>query len=171
MTDSQIIIRNPFTFVVGQCKAITGWRIGVALLCEIAKEMHMPEPWESVFRTLLAISLPRLTEAGYNWAIFGSVALRLQGVHVVPRDIDIASDSYDALRVLEDALRPHITKPLAVGCHTAYWGEASLNGINVDLMVMSNPYPGELCEWRGNKIWQHIRFVDYEGLSVPVVPL
>ena len=131
----------------------------------------MPERWESVFRTLLAISLPRLTEAGYNWAMFGSVALRLHGVHVMPRDIDVASDSYDALRVLEDALRPYITKPLAVGCHTAYWGEASLNGTNVDLMVMGNPNPAELCEFRGDKVWQHIRFVDYGGFSVPVFPL
>ena len=131
----------------------------------------MPERWESVFRTLLETSLLRLTGMGYNWAIWGSLALRLQKVRVEPRDIDVASDSYDAVCVLEEALRPYITKPLAVGCHTAYWGDASVNGISVDLMVMSNPYPGELCEWRGDRVWQHLRFVDYEGFSIPVVPL
>lgn len=131
----------------------------------------MQEHWESVFRTLLGVSIPQLAEAGYNWAILGSLALRLQGVDVEPRDIDVASDSYDALCVLEDALRPHITKPLAVGCHTAYWGEANVNDINIDLMVMSNPFPGELCEYRGDRVWQHIRFVDYEEFSVPIVPL
>lgn len=133
----------------------------------------MREGWERVFRTLLEVSIPRLDKAGYNWAIMGSLALRIQGVRVEPRDIDIVSDSYDALRVFEDELRPHVTIPLAADncCHVAYFGRASVNGIDIDLLGMSNPSPGELSEYRGDQVWQHIRFVDYASFSVPVVPL
>jgi len=115
----------------------------------------------------------RLNDAGINWAVTGSLGFALQGVPVEPHDIDIQSDEkgvYDIERLFSE----HVARPVTLSSTEtmrSHFGALDIDGVKVEIM-------GDIQKRSGDGAWEeptdlnrHKRFVDVEGMSVPVLSL
>lgn len=133
----------------------------------------LPDTHRRVLKQLLA----SLQGVDLPWALTGSTSFALQGVDVLPNDIDIQTDE-KAAYVIEGLLSripdTGITRPVRYSESTAirsHFGELHINGLKVEIM-------GALQKRLPNGDWEQpvdvgrFRvFVEWDGALVPVLPL
>lgn len=106
-----------------------------------------------------------------KWAIDGSTSLALQGIDVIPRDIDILTDHEGAIRI-QESLKKYNVVPISHSSnekYDSYFGTFKVKGIKVEVM-------GDLRVFRSGK-WStlqnpstvDIANTNMEGVSIPVV--
>jgi hypothetical protein len=107
------------------------------------------------------------------WALTGSTSFALQGVPVVPKDVDVQTDEPGAY-LIQDLFREHITRGVALSAADrirSHFGALRLGGIDVELM-------GALQKRREDGTWEppvdvaRLRvYVPFGDAGVPVLPL
>lgn len=131
--------------------------------------MALPPSFESA----LALIASRLASADFAWAITGSLGMRLQGMALEPRDIDLQSTRDGALRTQalfpEYVSQPVIYKP-SERIHS-WFGAMEIDGIPVEIM-------GDMEKLRPDGLWEPapdlssvICWVVYQDLRLPVLDL
>jgi hypothetical protein len=106
-----------------------------------------------------------------NWAIDGSSSLVLQGIDLMPNDIDILTDK-DGAYEIQETLTDFVVKPVSHssnGRYESYYGVLSRGGIKVevigDLRVFRN---GQWSSLQNPKTVK-IKRIKYLGMEIPVV--
>ncbi len=116
--------------------------------------------------------LKRLDGSGINWVLAGSVSLALQGVDVIPNDIDILTDergAYTISGILKE-YEVELIRWSESSEFRSYFAKYVIQGIGVDVIGDLEERAGG--EWKdfsgrlGSKI-----IVDFKGVSLPVSPL
>ncbi|MGQ4833783.1 MAG: nucleotidyltransferase domain-containing protein [Candidatus Asgardarchaeia archaeon] len=107
-----------------------------------------------------------------KWVIAGSLSLALQGVDIVPKDIDIITTKEDALR-LNKIWKEYTIKSVSFGqteFFRSYFGIFQINDVKIEVM-------GNLEEKRKDKwvsLMNRLNFPKYviiENMQLPVSPL
>lgn len=73
---------------------------------------------------------------GINWVLVGSSSLALQGVDIVPNDIDVLTSKEDALKC-NSILKEFLVKPVEwskTERYDSYFGEFRIEGVKVEIM-------------------------------------
>lgn len=108
-----------------------------------------------------------------EWAVDGSVALKLQGIKIEPHDIDVLTDHDGAIK-MASIFNEYIQKPLSYGETERYRSHfciLKIKEVNVEIM-------GDLQVFRKGR-WSEVqnpdstgvKYVDLKGNKIPVVPL
>lgn len=115
----------------------------------------------------------RLSEAGVNWVVTGSVSFAIQGMPVEPNDIDIQTDEAGAYEI-ERLFSEFVAKKVALSSSErirSHFGTLMIDGIEVEVI-------GDVQKRLENGNWEapvdldrHKRFVEFEGMKVPVLSL
>ena len=115
----------------------------------------------------------RLDNADVNWVVTGSFGLALQGVPVEPHDIDIQTDeagAYKTQRLFSEFVTRKVVFSSAERIRS-HFGALMIDGIKVEIM-------GHVQKRLDNGSWEppvdlerHKRFVEFEGMKVPVLSL
>jgi hypothetical protein len=116
----------------------------------------------------------RRLEAGQvNWALTGSLSFALQGLPLVPGDIDLQTDAAGAYEI-ERRLAQYQVQPVAFqtrGDLRSHYGSLSIEGVPVEII-------GDIEKRLPDGTWEappdlaeHQRIVSHAGLSVPVMAL
>jgi hypothetical protein len=122
---------------------------------------------------VLVILAEQLESSKTSWALTGSTSLALQGVDLVPNDIDILTDEAGAYAIAK-LFSEHVLVPVSFKKSPKYeshFGRLEIEGVSVELM-------GELRVFRGGR-WlsimtprtRKIENVQVEKHTVPVVSL
>jgi hypothetical protein len=129
----------------------------------------LPAPYARALRRLL----DALRDCDAVWALTGSAGLALQGVAIVPRDIDVQTDKQGAYAI-QERLKAYVTRPVAfsaTGRIRSHLGALRLAGVPVELM-------GRLQKRLPDGRWDvpvdvgSLRTVlSWQGYAVPVLPL
>ncbi len=114
-----------------------------------------------------------LLQADINWVLTGSLAFAFQGLPVTPADIDIQTDAPGAYAI-ERHFSDCVVRPVAfssTGRIRSHFGELKIGGVKVEIM-------GDMQKRLENGRWETLpdisllrRFVDYDGMRVPVLAL
>jgi hypothetical protein len=121
----------------------------------------------------LVILAEQLELSKTSWAVTGSTSLALQGVDLVPNDIDILTDEAGAYAIAK-LFSEHVLIPVSFKKSPRYeshFGRLEIEGVGVELM-------GELRVFRGGR-WlpvmtprtRKIEKVEVENHWLPVVSL
>jgi hypothetical protein len=127
----------------------------------------------ALIRRVLTILAEKLESSKTSWAITGSTSLALQGLDIVPHDIDILTDEEGAYAIAE-LFREHIVSPVSFKKSPKYeshFGALRIEDVDVEIM-------GELRVFRGGR-WlpvmtprtRRIENVEVENHWVPVLSL
>jgi hypothetical protein len=122
-----------------------------------------------VLRGLVA----ELTDLPSPWALTGSLSLAIQGLPVVPRDVDVQTDrrgAYDiAHRFAANVIRP--VRFSAADRIRSHFGAVLLDGITVEIM-------GDVEKRLADGTWEQAadisrirHVVEYDGIRVPLLRL
>jgi len=122
---------------------------------------------------VLRIVYDALEAAGVNWVVTGSLGLALQGVPLVPHDIDIETDAQGTYRVAE-LFADKVSKPIAFSTGNrirSHFGALQIGGLKVEVM-------GGMEHQREDDTWEspadldvHKRYVNACGMRIPVLAL
>lgn len=115
----------------------------------------------------------RLEHADVSWVVTGSEGFALQGVPVSPADLDIQTDEAGAYEI--ERLFPEFVSRKVTFSSTerirSHFGALVVDGVTVEVM-------GDIQKRRDDGSWddpvdldRHKRFVEIEGISVPVLSL
>jgi len=115
----------------------------------------------------------QLSNISVNWAVTGSLGFALQGVPIVPNDIDIQTDEKGAYEI-ERHFSEFVTKRVKFSFTErirSYFGELMIDGIKVEIM-------GDIQKRNKGGSWEntvdlehHKQVVEVEGMQVPVLSL
>ena len=138
---------------------------------EVTSDQEKSELPEAHIQALITL-LERIPPEEYNWVLTGSASLRLQGMNVPVRDLDIECDSLD-IRKIEQALSEFITIPVHLWeseCIRSLDGKALINGIEIELIADMEILKAD-NSWKriiefDEKIWRN-----WHGFQVPLLPL
>lgn len=121
-------------------------------------------------RAVLREICRRLAGLDLTWALTGSAALALQGMAIEPADLDLQTDTTGAYAI-ERAFGDRVTRRVSFSTSErirSHFGALLIHGITVEIM-------GDV-EKLVDGAWEeppdlacHLRFIDYEGLSVPIL--
>jgi hypothetical protein len=122
---------------------------------------------------VLVILAEQLESSKTSWALTGSTSLALQGVDLIPNDIDILTDEAGAYAIAK-LFSKHVLVPVSFKKSPKYeshFGRLEIEGVSVELM-------GELRVFRGGR-WlpimtprtRKIENVQVDKHTVPVVSL
>jgi|SRR5579875_502742 hypothetical protein len=108
-----------------------------------------------------------------NWVVTGSCSFALQGVPVIPNDIDLQADLPGALAI-EQHLSKYVVRKVKFSTAEkirSHFGELCVNGIKVEIM-------GDVQKRLADGTWekpvdleQYKRFVEFRGMEIPVLAL
>jgi hypothetical protein len=122
---------------------------------------------------VLSLLVERVDPVEHLWVLTGSAGLRLQGVDVSVRDLDLQTDA-ETIYLLEKKLAAFIKTPVHIweSEHTlSYHGQAEINGLQVELL-------GDIRHRRANGTWKSpldiasvLVWVEWQELKIPVLPL
>ncbi|MFX0066054.1 MAG: hypothetical protein ACFFC7_28135 [Candidatus Hermodarchaeota archaeon] len=155
--------------------------------------------WKAILKQFLQIVYTPLKEKGYKWAVIGSMASVLQGVPVIPKDLDIIVVNpkivYFIAELLVDFTPEKKTgnsfedevcfsskeQPVYEGRddYDYFWvfGRWKLGDADLEIAHITAPegfLESEDHDWiweAGPEIWPFIRSESFEGYEIPVVPL
>lgn len=123
--------------------------------------------------TVLSFLAGRVPLAEKLWALTGSAGLRLQGVDVSVRDLDLQTDA-DTVFLLERELAGFVTVPVhpwQTGHTRSYHGQAVIQGVQVDLL-------GDIRHRLPDQSWDApvdirsvLHWVKWRNLKIPVLSL
>ncbi|MFH1648988.1 MAG: hypothetical protein ABIA93_00380 [Candidatus Woesearchaeota archaeon] len=107
------------------------------------------------------------------WLVIGSTNLAMQGVDVVPKDIDILTDKEGAYAI-GVALSEYVVLPVAFRENEffkSYFGRFIINGMDVEIMGdRVSKIPGG-DTWGETKGYPAKMLFDIDGVKVPVLSL
>jgi hypothetical protein len=125
------------------------------------------------YRRVLRIIYERLQHLAAPWVITGSLGFALHGMDVPINDIDLQTDRTGAYQI-EDAFQSNVVRQVTFSESAvirSYFGELKIAGIKVEIM-------GELQKKLSSGEWetpvdvrQHRRFIDFDGMRLPVLSL
>lgn len=131
--------------------------------------MAVPEPHLRVLRRIHH----QLADGAVTWVVTGSTGFALQGLPVVPGDIDIQTDEAGAYEI-ERRFAGCATGPVALRSDAtlrSHFGALLLDGIAVEIM-------GDIRKRDADGAWEpptdlarHRRFLTVEDLRLPVLAL
>jgi len=108
-----------------------------------------------------------------TWAVTGSLGQALQGVEVAVHDIDIQTDEPGAYEI-ERCFSDHVVRKVQFSSTEtirSHFGELCIDGVSVEIMgAIQKRLPDGKWEDRVD-VSEHRRFVDLDGLAVPVLSL
>ncbi len=122
---------------------------------------------------VLAILAEKLESSKTSWAVTGSTSLALQGVDLVPNDIDIMTDETGAYNIA-NLFKEHIVSPVRFKRSPKYeshFGRLEVDGVTIEIM-------GNLRVFRGGQ-WspimtpqtREVENIEVENQKVPVISL
>ncbi|MFH1184430.1 MAG: hypothetical protein V1755_05245 [Chloroflexota bacterium] len=114
-----------------------------------------------------------LINSGVNWAITGSLGMALQGMDLPINDIDLQTDE-DGAYEIERRLAEYVVVPVLYKASEqmrSRLGKLSIEGLKVEVI-------GGMQKRSQDGVWEapvditaHRRWVEVEGLSIPVLSL
>ena len=134
--------------------------------------MHtVPQPLLEVFRQVHA----RLQTTNINWVLTGSLAFAMQGIPLVPRDIDLQTDREGAYRI-EALFASHVTRCVtdsdAAERVRSHYGDLLIEGVQVQIMGDMQKRESPAHEWETpTDLGVHKRWIEFEHMLVPVLSL
>jgi hypothetical protein len=148
-----------------------------------ARWKHRGMSWSEALQELAV----RLERTDVEWMLVGSAATALRGAAIQPGDIDVAVSTAGGVRAAAEVL-PELstasdplwfsspTEPVMtfVGDADSRWtfGRWMLAGVKVELAHIDGGAPAELLrETSGTAVWKERALVDWNGTTIPVVPL
>ena len=115
----------------------------------------------------------RLNDGSVNWVVTGSLGFALQGIPVVPDDIDIQTDgpgAYEIERRFPEAVADEVAFSASDRIRS-HFGSLEIDGVRVEIM-------GDIEKRDANGAWgaavdlqTHRRLADFEGMTIPVLSL
>lgn len=127
---------------------------------------------DRAFRAVLRIIDRRLRE-GVTWALTGSVGFVLQGVPVVPHDIDVQTDEPGAYEI-ERRFATHVLRPVTFSSTDwirSHFGALRIEGITVEIMGGGQKRLPDGTWEDPVDVTTHRPFVEVAGISVPLLSL
>lgn len=128
---------------------------------------------EPAFSTVLRKLYNELAGSGVNWVVTGSLNFALQGLPLIPHDIDIQTDEVGVYEI-ERRFASSVTRKVAFSSTErmrSHFGALQIDGITVEVM-------GDLQKRLSDGRWEepvdldpHKRYVAFEGMDVPVLSL
>lgn len=114
----------------------------------------------------------KLNGTNINWVITGSTAFAIQGIPLIPNDIDIQSDKDGAYQI-EECMKEFIVKRICLSSNgniSSYFGCLVIDGIKVEIM-------GDIQK-NINGIWEepvdlkkYKTYVTLQGMKLPILDL
>jgi len=108
-----------------------------------------------------------------NWAVTGSLDFALQGMDVDGYGIDIQTDKSGAYEI-DHWFSRYVVRNVEFSSSEkirSHFGELSIDGIKVEIMGDIQKYLPD-GNWEDPPdIYSNRRFIDYAGLSIPVISL
>ncbi len=117
----------------------------------------------------LRVFYDSLESINVHWVIIGSMGLALQGVDIVPNDIDILTDDEGAL-IIHRELKQFETKPLErkeTELFRSVIGALEIGGVEIE--IMADLETNSRGRWTRDSAT--ITSVSFEGMELPVYPL
>lgn len=114
----------------------------------------------------------KLTGSDIVWALTGSTSFAIQGLDVVPKDIDIQTDKEGAYRI-EELFSEYVVERVKFKeseLIRSHFGKLVIDGIDVEIMGDIQKKVDGNWEPPVN-LPQYILFVDFQGLKLPVLSL
>ncbi len=108
-----------------------------------------------------------------KWAVDGSTSLALQGMDIVPHDIDILTDHNGAYRI-QDVFKDTAMKPVSHSSTDRYESDYrifSINGLRVEVMGNLKVFRNGKWSSEQNPHSVKIIHIDLGGTSIPVVSM
>jgi hypothetical protein len=121
----------------------------------------------------LQIILAYLTETNITWALTGSASFALQGLPLIPNDIDLQTDQPGA-HAIERCLQKFITLPVtfsSTGAIRSHFGELKVNSVKVEIIgdIEHRLTDGEWSPLPD--LQQHIHWIEWETHKIPILSL
>ncbi len=133
--------------------------------------MSLTRKEESILKALRVV-YDRTQDEKLSWLIIGSMSLWLQGVDVIPEDIDILANRESAFRIGK-ILQQFEIRPVSFsrsGRYESYFGQYEIYGLKLevmgDLRILIN---GEWVSY-SNRLDRRV-LVEVGGMKLPVTPL
>jgi hypothetical protein len=122
---------------------------------------------------VLKFVMKRLESKNITWAITGSLSMALQGVPVIPNDIDIQTDEIGAYEI-QKLFKDHVTKPVTFcgdSSIKSHFGSITIFNVQVEIM-------GGVQKLLPNGTWEppvdiqpHRQFIKLKEMEIPVLSL
>ncbi|MFW9905249.1 MAG: nucleotidyltransferase domain-containing protein [Candidatus Thorarchaeota archaeon] len=122
---------------------------------------------------VLKFIIDHLESKNITWAITGSLSMALQGVPVIPNDIDIQTDEIGAYEI-EKLFKDYVTRPITFygdPSIKSHFGSITIFGIQVEIM-------GGVQKLLPNGTWEppidiqpHRQLIKLKGMDIPVLSL
>lgn len=129
------------------------------LLSHVIGDASPPHLDDETLARLLASITARLKGRTLRWRLDGSCNLRVQGLDVAPRDLDLMADG-TALEAFRNAFAGNILKDAPKGDGRTHILTLALEGIPVE--ILGDPVLGML---------DAVRRIHWRGLTLPILPL
>ena len=110
---------------------------------------------------ILNIILERIKGKDFLWRLEGSANLKLQGMELSVKDLDIITSS-EGVEVFREALKEYIEKDFYDDKLKAHSLVCNINGFEVEI----NCEDDKMLE-----MFDKVKNIDWRGLSIPTLPL
>ncbi|NPD90314.1 MAG: hypothetical protein HGN29_16500 [Asgard group archaeon] len=131
--------------------------------------MCLDSNYIEVLKTLYS----KLIETDIVWVIGGSLALKLQGLDVEPKDIDLFTDEEGAYEV-EKLFAEYLVKNVSLSSKDnirSHYGILNIHGIEVEI-IGHIEFKDERNVWEvGRKLEDVINIIEYEEMKIPLMKL
>ena len=131
--------------------------------------MDLDTKYVEVLETLFS----RLNDTDIIWVIGGSLALKLVGLDVEPRDIDLFTDEEGAYEV-EKLFAEFLTRNVSLSRKDnirSHYGTLNIHGIEVEI-IGHIEFKDERNVWEaGRKLEEVISVVEFEGMKIPLMKI
>jgi len=122
---------------------------------------------------VLKIISKRLTDKNINWVLGGSLNLAIQGVNVIPHDIDILTNQKGALAIQKEL--DEFTQESVVykesDLFKSWLGVFEINGVKVEIMGDLSSRASIHDNWRPPTKLKNPVYITYQDLTIPVKSL
>ena len=128
---------------------------------------------ESKLLEALKIIYAKLHETEIIWVIGGSLALRLVGLDVKPRDIDLFTDEKGAYEI-EKLLAEYLVRNVSLSSKDnirSHYGILNIHGIEVEI-IGHIEFKDERNVWEvGRNLVDVISIFEFEGMKIPLMKI
>jgi hypothetical protein len=108
-----------------------------------------------------------------RWAVDGSTSLALQGMDIIPNDIDILTDHNGAYRI-QEVFRDSAVKPVSHSFTDKYdsdYGVFSKSGVKVEVMGNLKVFRDGEWSFEQNPDTVKVVSIELDGKSIPLVSI
>ena len=115
----------------------------------------------------------KLSETNILWVIGGSLALKLIGLDVKPRDIDLFTNETGAYEI-EKTLAEYLIKNVSLSMKDnirSHYGILNVHGVEVEI-IGHIEFKDERNIWEsGRKLEEVVDIFEYEGMKLPLMQI